>query len=194
MTAANEVLELYELLEAILLYLPPSQITQAMRTSKTRHSVIQRSSCLQQRRILTTRPDAHEDISEPQYKPGETIRVHPILNHDFESDAWPDEKNDFIYFSRYVDPSDMDDLQAVMHEFACLPPLQKLLLRMSYNIRCTLYVKTGIRVRGIVKGGVAMWEGRKEALRDREDFVISGEFVAERIPQEYEDSETDSLE
>lgn len=172
MTALDTTLQICELLEAILLYLPPSQITQAMRTSKNWHSLIQNSIRLEQRRILRTQPSLvpnahHAGEWDPEYEPGEKIRVHPIFY--YESFAVLNRHNK-VHFAFQLDSSSGAE---VMHEFACLPPVQKIWLERRSNIYCVLYVKGGIRIKDIVEIGQAMSDGPEDI------FPIIGEFVEE---------------
>lgn len=85
MTAAERVLNLPELLEAILLQLAPADITRFTRVSPIWRDVVADSTRLQHARILRALPQPCPNIEyvphciRPYYVTGDWMRVNPLL-------------------------------------------------------------------------------------------------------------------
>lgn len=159
-TAAYRTLNIYELLENIILHLPPTDVTRVMRVATSWNTLIKNSTRLQEARVATPispvkqvphglakqRPDEWAFIREfaPEYDAslGVVMRIPswtPMIKAPFTCG----------YYSTFQAKYNTDSKDA----WVTLPPCQSMLIRMSTGRDerwYTLGVNTGIRIRDLL--------------------------------------------
>lgn len=183
MAAVRAVFDTYELLEAVLLAVPPGDVNRKMRVRSTWRDIVENSARLQHHRVLRTMSKPLHNVDRPQYQSEEPIRVHRILNP--VEDLWEDPETGVKYQRLYIAlrfyEMTTDELSAVWHEHSFLPPCEKLQLCLrGYARDCILYVKDGIRVKDVVEIADAMcydvrqrMENKSRGLCDVEGLLMN---------------------
>lgn len=206
MAAADRVLQLCELLEAILLQLPPTEITKAMRVSKGWCDLITSSTRLHNARILTATSvsisDIHCGMAVPQYVSSEVIKINPLFSGVAAEiiGKFAAREADYLYmFTAFEDLADWDGLSSMGQQFVTHPPCQRLMLACrdlafgEYHFE--VCVKSGIRIMDLAEIAKAVRRSHGEcgagmdggpvpqrsslALRQLEDVEIG--LVQERL-------------
>jgi hypothetical protein len=182
MAAANAVLRTYELLEAIMLHLPPFDMARAMRVSRTWNSLIESSSRIYDLRILAPedrRKHRHRARSHVDNRSDDSVNLGQIpVYASFESMAgfrynpnipWPSGQacqscagdeymGYYLNFGPEVTEHDWR-LNKVWKEFATIPPCQAIALRiLKEEHYCVVYVRDGVRVKHLREASSGMLE------------------------------------
>lgn len=156
-TATSKVIDTYELLEQVIIRLPPIDIARSMRVSKAWQHLITRSVPVQAARILApaiklwpnSRSAEHlHDV--PLYKVSSGIRFYPSLPGSGIQDQLFDGGDDALLFLHTFEidaDTLMDDARviAMQDRYVTTPPCQALLLSDRYA-EVVVYVKEGIRI------------------------------------------------
>lgn len=165
MCGAQHCLGVWELLENVLIYLPPTDLTRVMRVASLWKEIRQRSVRLRHNHVLVPFPPEtslfHRRClrfdSVPQYPPETGLRINCILratNAFIERRRGGESRPAF-----QIDLWQLNTrlLKRFQREFVTFPPCQRVLLSTHpRSTICTVYVKDGIRIGDLVDMGNAL--------------------------------------
>jgi hypothetical protein len=182
MAATAAVLSTYELLESILLHLPPFSIARATRVSRTWHTLITRSNPIHDALVLAPVQKHSPSLSDPQHLGQIPVYASPYAprynklipypsGHAHQSHGGHDYMGHYLNFGLEIAEHDWR-LAKVWDEFATVPPCQAIALRILREQHyAVVYVRDGVRVRhlreacdGMVKC-VGQYLGRESRVR-----------------------------
>ena len=167
MDSAHAALRTYELLEAILLSLPPTDITRVMRVCKTWHKITLESSRLREARVLRHLPFSRTEQSSgyesdawiPSYPATAGMRLNPI----FASGCDYSESGDIRITRMFIFPANVPRLRFRQEEYATFPPCTTVTLETCGDARsCTVYIRTGIRIKDLLECAGMLCSSRAE--------------------------------
>lgn len=152
--AAQAVFGTYELLEQVLLHLPPTELTRVMRVARSWKDIIEGSSTLHDHRIVLPYPptdvsisSAFEDQGVPEYS--QYCGLTPSSAFEVSKISWTDAGRARINID--LNPQARDWLAHRAHEFATFPPCQRICLGLCYYaVKCTVSAKNGVRIGDIL--------------------------------------------
>lgn len=167
-------LQIYEILEAILLELPDVEIPRATTVCKAWHKVISDSVRLRRACIFDhLRPTTQQDgpsgqqpqIWIPAYQPSAIFHLNPVFGTacDYFNIDGVRTTRLFIY------PASIPRLRGERDAFATLPPCTTILLETYGRAKpCMVYVKNGIKIRDLLDCARMLCEGAEMEAAHRE--------------------------
>lgn len=165
MTATDTCLGVYELLETILLSLSPTDLTRSMRVSTTWKQMIEQSQRLQRARVVSPSPTAFTADQTrkwlcqgiPNYPISVALELNPYLTSKTsarDTQIWLRKKH-------------IHTLRKHKHEFATYPRCERMQLEtcMARTV-CTIYVKSGIRIKDLLEVSATLWKTERGMIFD----------------------------
>lgn len=180
--AAQAVFETYELLENILIRLPPVDVTRVMRMAKSWNQLIERSTTLYNSRILLPilpRKQPTDDNSKhengiPRYPQSSELKFNPALKAQGLLYNWEQASSLWVHLR--------ESLKSRDHEFVTFPPDQRIYLEVFYGTtRCTVYVKADVRIGDLLEVAESLVKTEKRGLEASVDRYRIGEITAARL-------------